>query len=168
MGQATYNPTANQTPDATLGGSAVTTPTNLGYANTSLTAVDGENFSASWRGFSFPAIGGPPQSVTLKVDWSHFGSLTGAGSKNNSHKIEYSVNGGGAWTTLLNNVGITSSSNGTATATLTLPLDATQLQVRSSLSVTTSVAGTTASVTANISQVRIEVVVYDVATVMIL
>jgi hypothetical protein len=158
----TFNPTAFQSPDPGQPGSlAVLSPSNTGHASTLISAVDGEANSVSciWSGFT-PVFNGTPLSYQLKVDWTQDGSLTGPGSKSNQFKVEYSLNGGGAWNTLFNHTAVTSSSSGSSQVSLTLPQDITQVKVRDSLSVS-STAGTDAELTASISNIRVEVTDQD-------
>jgi hypothetical protein len=162
MGFYTFNPTSFQNPDPGQPGSlAVTSPTNTGHASTLISAVDGEANSVSciWTGFS-PVFNGTPLLYQLKVDWSQNGLLTGAGSKSNRFKIEYSINNGSSWATLLDHPNVTASTSGSSQVSLTLPQDITQVKVRDSLSVS-STAGTNAELTASISNIRVEVTVQD-------
>jgi len=166
MANLTVNPGNSQTPDATLGGGAVSGPSNTGYTSTTLNADDGQAFTDSIRWFAVPVVVGLI-SATLKLDFSENGSLSGVGSKNNFHKIEYSINGGGSWITLQNHVAITSLATGSLSAALTLPQDTSLVQVRASLGVSTSVVGTHSDITTSVSNVRIEAVTTDPGAVWI-
>ena len=157
MGLITINPTANQSPDATLGGLAVQTPTNTGYASTTASVgVGGGTQTKSWRGFSFPAAAGQIISKTLKVDHTSSGALTG--SADNAFTIEYSTNGGANWTFgVLRTTFTTSQGPLTLSVSLSVGQDVTAVQVRS-LCQAFAGAGETASATGTISNVRVEVV----------
>lgn len=121
MGLAIIQPTANQTPDATLGGLAVTGITNTGHGETSTSssanalapfgnASDSDSKSARWFGLS--NVSGQRTSVRLKFSWSASGScdanggqggsdpqIDGTASSSCSFGVEYSLNGGSSWTT---------------------------------------------------------------------
>lgn len=163
MSAITRNPTANQTPDPGQGGGSVTSPINTGHGNTTLTVDDGASATATciWTGFA--SAGGQVLSATLKVGWSQNGSLTGAGSKNNRFRVEYSLNNGSSWNTLFDRTGITSSSSGTDSASLPVGQNLTLVRVRDFLSASTSVVGTHADITASTSSIRIEAVTAEAA-----
>jgi hypothetical protein len=160
--QVTRNPTANQTPDPGQAGSdPVTGASNTGHSATSLSAVDGENFTASCLWTAFPSVVGLLLTATLKVDWSQDGALSGAGSKSNRFRVEYSLNGGSSWNTLFNHVAITSPSSGSDQAVLTLPQDFTQVRLRDTLNANANDIGTTADVTGAVSNIRLEITTQD-------
>ena len=94
----TSNPTANESPDATLGGLAVTTPTNTGHASTTSSAVDGAAQTKSCRQSAFQAVSGVKIAITLKIDHTSSGALSGAGASN-LFRVQYTLNGGSNWTT---------------------------------------------------------------------
>jgi len=97
--------------------------------------------------------------VTLKADWTNNGSITGVAD--NQLLIEYSLNGGGAWNTLLLHLNVTSLANGTASQALSNSQDLTTVRVRDSLLAETGGAGDSASITATVSNIKIEVVTVD-------
>lgn len=154
----TYNPTSNTTPDQG-GTNAVTSPTNTGHASSQATAADladSEALSCRWQ--SFPAgPGGQISSVTLKVDHTSSGSLTGVGA-NNAFTLEYSTNGGGAWNGAVSRTHFTAS-QGPTTFSVALPVaqDLTQVRVRDVISASTVSNGETATCTATIANIKIEV-----------
>lgn len=162
MALATVNTTANTTPDPGQGGSvAVTGATNTGHASTtaSKSGAGSQVKSCIWSGF--PSVGGQIVSVNLKVDWTQDGSLTDGGvSTSNQFEIDYSLNNGSSWNTLKVSTQIQSSSSGTSTQALSVGQDLTQVKVRDTLTAV-GVAGETASVTASVSQIRIEVTTID-------
>jgi hypothetical protein len=164
MALYTYNPTSNTTPDQG-GTSAVTSPTNTGHANsTSLSAdvADSDALSCRWQ--SFPASAGQISSVTLKVDHTSSGALTGIGA-NNSFTLDYSVNGGGAWTNIVTRTHFTAAQGPTtASVALSASQDLTQVRVRDLISTSTVSGGESASCSATIANIKIEVVTVDAAT----
>jgi hypothetical protein len=114
-------PTSNQTPDATLGGAAVTDITNTGHGSTTTTSSvldspppgspvnDADNKTARW--FALQDVGGEKILVKLKFSWDVSGScnatggfglpdpqIDGTASAEGSFHIDYSVNGGSNWT----------------------------------------------------------------------
>jgi len=163
MSLLTYNPTSNVTPDPGQGGLSVVGNINTGHSNTtsSVSGVGTQDRTCKWT--AFPAGGGLPSSVTLKADWSQNGSLSGI-SPANLFQIQYSVNGGSTWTTLKASSNITSSTSGTSTASLSLTQNLTQVQVRDLIEATGSDAGDSAAVTASVSNIKIDVVSYDPAS----
>src|SRR5262245_29140162 len=90
-------PTSNESPDSGFGGSAVTTPSNTGHASTTSAASPGALQDKSCRWFGFPAAAGQVVSATLKITHTSTGLLGGPGAAN-EFLLQYSVNGGGAWT----------------------------------------------------------------------
>jgi hypothetical protein len=160
--QTTRNPTANQTPDPGQSGTdPVTGASNTGHSSTSLSAADGESFTASCLWTGFQSVAQIVLSVMLKVDWSQTGLLTGAGSKSNRFQVEYSLNNGSSWNTLFLHVGITSSSSGTDQAVLSPGQNLTQIRVRDTLTVNANDPGTVAELTASVSNIRLEVAYAD-------
>ena len=154
-----YNATSNTTPDPTLGGIAVTTPTNTGHASSTSAAAGLTNLrekSCLWS--AFPAALGSPSSVTLKVTFSESGSTSdGFVDTTNRFLIEYSLNGGSSWTALRDGNNFTASSSGTLSAVLLTSQDLEQVRVRDLISA--SKAGVeSASATATVSDIKIEVV----------
>jgi hypothetical protein len=161
--QATRNPTANQTPDPGQAGTdPVTGASNTGHSSTSLSASGpGESFTASCLWTGFQSVAGIVLSVTLKVDWSQTGILSGAGSKSNRFQVEYSLNNGSTWNTLFVHVGITSPSSGSNQVILSSAQNLTQVQVRDTLIVNANDPGTDAELTASVSNIRLEVTYAD-------
>lgn len=155
--------TANTTPDPGLGGAAVTTPSNTGHASSSAIAVGAasQTKSCRWSGFpSDPTVN--RTAVTLKVTSTRDGSLSDGGVvTSNQFLIEYSLNGGGAWTTIRNETQL-NTALGPDTDSVTLPLgqDLTQVMVRDKM-FASSVAGESAVMTATVSGIQIEVTTSD-------
>jgi hypothetical protein len=158
MALITKQPTSNTTPDATLGGLAVTTPSNTGHAST-VTSASGAGGSGEksclWSGFT--AASGTIVSVTLKIDHLSAGSITGGSS--NSLLLEYSLNAGGSWTTAVTRSNFTAS-QGTSTFSASLSVGQTlsDVRVRVDYLCDSNDPGDAASITATISNIRIEVV----------
>lgn len=157
-------PTSNTTPDPAQGGTAVTTPTNTGHANTSVSAVgDGvgvsEQKSCIWTGFT--NISATPVSKTLKITHTSNGSRSGA-SASNLFSLDYSLNGGGAWTSAVSRINMTSSA-GPTVFSVALPVgqDLTQVQVRDFIQASAVTIGHNAAADATISDIKVEVVTQD-------
>jgi hypothetical protein len=124
MATSIVQATATQTPDAGLGGLAVTGITNTGHASTSTSssadapppsgsASDSDSKSARW--FGLPNVSGQRTSVRLKFSWNISGScnahgglggsdpqINGVASSSCSFSLQYSLNGGSSWTTHVN------------------------------------------------------------------
>lgn len=156
-------PTSNQSADPGQGGAAVTSPTNTGHASTS-TSCGGElcdDFKTCiWTGFQ--TVDGSPISKTLKITHTSNGSLSGV-TASNTFTLEYSLNGGGAWVTAVSRSDFTTS-QGPTVFSVALPVgqDLTQVQVRDLIrSVTDSLLGHTATASATIADIQIEVVTQD-------
>lgn len=162
MGAFVVQPTNNQSPDATLGGLAVTTPTNTGHASTTAScsgAAGSQTKSCRW--FALPNVAGQRLAVTLKITHTTSGALTGAGAFN-SYQVDYSTNGGGIWNTAVLRQSFTTSQGPTEfSVALSLTQDISQVQIRDFFSVTTQGAGESASATATISGIKVEVVTND-------
>lgn len=157
----TYNATSNTTPDPGQGGLAVTGASNTGHSSTTASCVDGATQRKSCKWTAFPSTGGQPISVTLKFDHTSSGSLVGAGATN-AFGVDYSLNGGTNWTAAVFRENYTAS-QGPTTASVALPVsqDLTQVQVRDLLDTSTLTLGESASATATISNIKIEVLVGD-------
>jgi hypothetical protein len=164
----TVNPTSNQSPDATLGGSAVTTPTNTGHASTTTTASGaGGSAEKSCRWFAFQAVGGTITAITLKIDHTSSGTLSGSAS--NSFILDYSLNGGSNWTNAVTRSNFTSSQGPTTFSVgLSAGQDISQVQVRVDYLCDSTEAGDSASITATIANIKLEVTVQDQPPVIVI
>jgi len=164
MSTTTINPTSNTTPDAGQGGLAVTGNINTGHGSTLTTAATGTvTKSCIWT--TFPAFTTPIASMALKFDWTEDGTVVvGTGSASNSFRVQYSINGGGAWNDVFTHSNVTSPGNGSSSVALTLPQDTTQVQVRDRMQATaTADLSDSASITTTISNIRLEVTTTDAA-----
>lgn len=160
----TINPTANQTPDVGQGGSAVTGNTNTGHGSTVTSASNGSAQTKTCRWFTFPTVGGTITAITLKVDHTSSGTLSGA--SNNAFTLQYSLNNGGAWTTAVSRGNFTASQGPTTFSVgLSVGQDISQVQVRDFMSADSTGPGDSASVTATIANVKLEVTTVDVVVV---
>lgn len=159
MGSFTIIPTNNQSPDATLGGDAVDSPTNTGHTLTSVDVADpvlAESKSCRWFGFrSTPTL----IRRTLKIEHSSDGTLTGIG-RTNGFTLSYSLNGGGSWTNAVARTNFTGSQSGTFSVDLDASQDTSQVQVRDLLEATCGITSS-ASASATISNIRIELIFGD-------
>src|SRR5262245_25322210 len=127
----TLQPTANQSPDATLGGLAVTAPTKTVHASTTATCSDaGGSQTKSCRWFTFPSFSAQVRTMTLKLDHTTSGALTGAGATN-SYQVDYTLNGGTNWTSAVLRQQFTSSQGPTTfSVALSVGQSTSQVQVR--------------------------------------
>ena len=157
-------PTSNTTPDPGQGGGAVTGATNTGHASTSCAANgDGigvsEEKSCLWAGFT--NVTGLPTAKTLKITHTSDGTRSGA-SATNQFTLEYSLNGGGAWSSAVSRVNMTSS-QGPTVFSVALPVDQdlTQVRVRDFIQATALTIGHSATASATISDIQIEITLQD-------
>ena len=157
-------PTSNETPDSGQGGDAVTGAINTGH-DVTVTSDPPTPGSAtkSCRWFGFAAVPGEVLSAKLKLDWTEDGSIPDG---SNSFRIQYSVNGGGAWTDIINHSDISAPDNNSEEVTLPLPLDITQVQVRDRM--TAQAATLAATVLTSISNIQVEVTVSDVGRLIVM
>lgn len=154
-------PTNNQTPDATLGGLAVTSPTNTGHASTGTSASGGASQNKSCRWFAFQSVLGQKTAITLKIDHTSSGTLVGAGASN-AFTLSYSLNGGGSWTNAVVRTNFTSAQGPTTfSVALSVGQDISQVQVRTFYQTSTASELETASVTAAISNIKLEVAILE-------
>jgi hypothetical protein len=171
MPTTTSIPTLNTTPDPGQGGNAVTAPSNTGHANTTVSATgDGigvsDQKSCIWTGFT--SVPGTPVTKTLKITHTSQGSVSGA-SASNLFRLEYSLNGGGAWSTAVSRINMTTS-QGPTVFSVALPVgqDLTQVRVRDFIQATALTIGHNAAADATISDIQIEVVTQDVQIVILM
>jgi len=152
-------PTANQSPDPGQGGDAVITPTNTGHASTTVEGngdgVTSQTATCKWSSFqSLP--GGQILSIKLKFDHSSNGSRVGGGTAN-SFNVEYSLDGGSNWTNAVARVNFNTLLNGAFSVDLSIGQNISQVQVRDQMIATAVLSGSAASVTASVSNIRLEV-----------
>jgi hypothetical protein len=159
----TSNPTSNQSPDATLGGLTVTTPTNTGHASTVTSASGaGGQQERSCRWFNFQSVSGSITAITLKIDHTSSGTLSGGSS--NLFLLEYSLNGGGSWTTAVSRNNFTSAQGPTTFSVgLSAAQDISQVQVRVDYLTDSNEVGDSTSITATIANIKLEVTRLDQA-----
>jgi len=162
MALTTVNPGNFENPDTGQPGSiAVTTPSNTGHASSTASASGGSAQSKSCRWFAFPSVPGVTLSATLKIDHTSSGALSGAGDKSNGFRLQYSLNNGGSWTDAVLRTNFTTS-DGPTTFSFVLPIgqDLTQVQIRDFMEAVSDV-GNSASASATIANIKIEVVTQD-------
>jgi hypothetical protein len=180
-------PTSTQTPDATLGGLAVTGITATGHGSTVTSSSangsgsDADEKSARW--FGIPAFGGfVIVGKRLKLSWTASGSagalddgIGGSSAGNSSFIIEYSLNGGGSWNLVVTDdaaaigPGVPSDSftnNASADIALSVGQDISQIQVRADYLTSASASGGagntgSGSVTVTVSGIQVEVTYVD-------
>jgi hypothetical protein len=191
MALLTQQPTANQTPDATQGGSAVTGISNTGHSSTTSSASvsppigsasSSQTKTARWFTFADIFSSFQVKSKRLKLTWTASGSAgadngaDGDADATSSFTIQYTLNGGGSWTTIVTDSAIASApgtpsdsftNNNSADILLSSTQDITQVQVRDNIAVSVSAttnslpASATGSSTVTISSIRLEVEVVD-------
>lgn len=167
MPLVTRNPTSNTTPDPGQGGNAVTGASNTGHGSTTASQV-GAGFEAKsciWSGFG-AGPGGAIISATLKLNWSEDGSITNNGD--NGFRVQYSLNGGSSWLNVFDHAGITSPTTSSSAVTLSNTQDLTQVQVRDRLLGIGGDVGDSGSVTASVSDIRIEIRTQDATVITIM
>jgi hypothetical protein len=106
--------------------------------------------------------------VTLKVDHTSSGTLAGP-SRNNTFRLQYSTDGGGAWTTAVLRTDFTAS-QGPTTFSVALPLtqDVIQVQVRDFIQASTVPDSGNVTCTATIANILVEVVTIDAAAIVMM
>jgi hypothetical protein len=141
----------------------VTGNINTGHASTTATQASAgtQTKSCIWTGF--PSVGGQIVSITLRFDWSEDGTVVvGTGSASNNFRVQYSVNGGGAFTTIFQHADVVAPATSSSSVSMTPPQDLTLIQVRDRLQATaTADLSDSASITASISNIRLEVVTQE-------
>jgi hypothetical protein len=155
---------ANQSPDPGQGGSAVTGNVNTGHGSTTSSGPigSGQTKTCIWTGFG--AVTGQVVSVRLKFDWTEDG-LVGTDATN-VFQVQYSVNGGGAWTNVFVHIDVTSPTS--SSSNILLPTaDPTQVQVRDLIQAIGSDVGI-ATVTASVSNIQLEVMIADPQVIVIM
>ena len=165
----TRNPTSNTTPDPAQGGLAVTGNINTGHGATTAAAATGtQSKTCIWTGF--PLVAGQLKSITLKFDWSEDGLVNiGTGSATNAFIVQYSLNGGGVWNSAFTHADVVSPNSGSSSIVISPPQNTSQIQVRDKMTATaTADLSDNASITASISNIRIEVVTSDAPPVIII
>jgi hypothetical protein len=158
----TINTTTPTTPDPALGGGAVTGPAAAGHASTLVSQTDLGTTSKTCLWTGFVAVAGQKLAILLKADWQQDGSLSdgGAGGASNRFEIEFSLNGGGAWSSLRDVSQIQSPSSGTSQQSIPVTQDLTQVRVRDNLTAAAN-PGETATLTVVISNIRLEITLQD-------
>jgi hypothetical protein len=173
---STIQATVNATPDPSLGSDgAVTTPTNTGYASSNVTdsgAGAAQNKSIRWS--AYPSISNPTKAV-LKFDWNITAggantdiSLGGTAAADASFISLLSVDGGASFPTTVLTRSCSISGNDSASLVESgsvsfdiSPVPATdQVQIRNRMHANATQTGAgvaSASVTATISNVALEV-----------
>src|SRR6266540_3266041 len=103
---SSISPTAYQSPDPFYGGSAVSSPSNIGHGNTSMSlyAPGSAVQTCMWQ--SFPNVSGLIQSITLKFDYTAAGSgyvyatdQGDFGSSSATFVVHYTIDNGYSWLT---------------------------------------------------------------------
>jgi len=168
MALFTSQPTANESPDATLGGSAVTTPSNTGHASTTTSVGPAALLDKSCRWSGFQAVAGQHLAITLKVDHTSSGILVGVGAAN-SFDLQYSLNAGGSWNSAVQRTDFTAAEGPTTfSVVLTAGQDISQVEVRVFYEATTLGGGIVAATTVTIANIKLEVTVQDAQIIILM
>lgn len=160
--------TSRTTPDPGQGGIAVTGPTDTGHASTTSSAAgDGigvsEEKSCIWSGIG--NVSGVIISKKLKITHTSNGTISG-GTATNQFTLDYSLNGGGAWSSAVSRINMTTS-QGPTVFSVDLPVgqDLTQIRVRDFIQATALSVGHSATAIVTISDIQVEVVTADAGVV---
>jgi hypothetical protein len=157
----TLTPTAFQSPDAVLSGSAVDTPSNTGHAETTTSESAGNSLTKSCRWHTFQDVVGAKTAVTLKITHTSNGALVGP-TPTNTFRLQYTLNGGGAWINAVERLNFTSAQGPTVfSVSLGAGQDISQVQVRVLYQVTTVDLADIAAITATIGSIQLEVTTQD-------
>lgn len=155
----TRNPTSVTTPDPGQGGNAVTGAINTGHGSTLVNANVGTPFQIKtclWTGFQ--SVSGNVVSINFKADWSEDGFASPPDS-DNDFRLEYSLNGGGAWNTAFSHTDVVNPASGSVNISIPRTQDLTQFRVRDLLDAQYNGIG--ANLTGSISNIRLEVTIAD-------
>lgn len=185
MSTITRQPTSNTTPDPGQGGNAVTGAINTGHGAT--TSSGSQLKTCLWTAFQ-TGLPGAIQKIDLKFDWTITGSVNANTSDpgdiaqaNIDLEIDFSLNGGGAWSNKVSRSLGVSVSDGSSnsdsintgasqTQSIAISQDLSQIRVRDSISSSTLVIGpgssASASLTVVVSNIRLEIVIGDTLLVM--
>lgn len=148
MAVITRNPTSNTSPDPGLGGAAVSNPINTGHSNT--TATLGQTKSCLWSGLPATIL---VLAARLKFDWS-ITAASLAGDGNNVFQVDYSTNGGSSFSNALDKQNKSAPESGSVDISLGVVTIA-NIQIRDLIQ---SIPNSgSASITVNISNIRVEV-----------
>jgi hypothetical protein len=179
--------TNNQTPDATQGGSAVTGNNNTSHGATNSNCVAGSEdscgVSKTCRWLSFPAR--PVSKITVQFSWSITGTLTLTGAAPGTttadalYRVQYSVDGGSNWTTVLTRSfsrtvsGSTPISDSGSVSQNIVGLNSGLVQLRDLIQVSASSVGDptvseSADLTATISGIQLDITPVDSRPIVII
>jgi len=132
--------------------SAVDNPSTLGHDPTNVFSTSGLiSKTCRWRGFSAPGV--QIVSLALKADWSVNGSLSGV-SADSVFSLEYSLDGGSNYTTEVLRNDVVAPDSGSINVPLSTGQDLTQVRLHDFI--TAGGFGGSASLTASVSNIRIE------------
>lgn len=159
MAILTRQPTANVSPDPVQGGLTVTSPINTGHAlTTSLDPVPASPLTRTCKWTGFAAGGVAISQIRLKFDWAYQNAISDAGGdgNTNSFNVAFSMNGGGAFSSALNQTNVNGSNSGSVNMILPIQQDLTIIQVRDLVRAT---AGATLAgrIDASISNITLEI-----------
>lgn len=184
MGLTLSVPTSNESPDTTLGGSAVSGAVDTGFSATTCTANRSSNGTTlqekSYRSFDFPTVVAA-QAIILRGDWAATGSVSAttqgvgdSGSCQIDFTIEYSTNAGSNWSPIVEeSVGASGldgtdasdnlSESGSLSQAISPGVTFSDIQVRAFISATGTVsevtsASVTSSIEATLSGLQLEVI----------
>lgn len=155
MAIITRTASSNTTPDAGQGGNAVTGNDNNGHGSTTVSQVaNGTNTkSCIWENFGADIPGGR-KSVTLKFDYSEDGVVIDI---SNSFRVQVSVDNGSNYSSALQHNNVVAPNSASVSLALNNAADISQIKVRDRLQATSTSDVGGASLTASISNIRIEI-----------
>lgn len=161
MALVTVNPGSFENPDAGQGGNAMTSPSVTGHASSTATGTGGNSETKSCRWFGFVAPSGQITAITLKIDHTSSGTLTGP-TPGNEFALEYSLNNGSSWTTAVSRSNFTASQGPTTfSVALAASQNISQVQVRDHVRGSVADPSDIATATATIANIKLEVATQD-------
>jgi hypothetical protein len=157
MALFTRQTTSFESPDSTQGGTAVDVPANTGHDPTESIAA---TRTCRWLGIA-DGITGVKTSIVLSFDWTENGVFGGAPT---SFRVQYSTNGGGAWTTIFDHTNVNAPNSGNAQVALPSVTNITQVQVRDRIFADISGGS---SLSASVSNIKLTIRTQDPGVVFI-
>ena len=159
MPTTNLQPTAFQSPDAVLSGSAVDTPSVTGHAETTTSESAGDSLTKSCRWHTFQAApSGQKTAITLKMTHTSSGALVGP-TPTNTFRLQYTLDGGSNWITAVERLNFTAAQGPTVFSVgLSVAQNLTLVQARVLYNVTTVDGADIAVITATIAGITLEVV----------
>lgn len=147
-----------ESPDSTGGGgTACVTPTVTGHADTQSNAGD---VLKSCRWYNFPVPSGNIKSLTLKADWNEDASL----DISNFFEMDYTLNGGSIWNLIFIHNNVSAPGSGSVSQSIPATSAPGNVGIRSVFSADSGGADT---INVSVSNVKLEVDLYDGAPIIV-